>query len=199
MSFREAWKDSAYRSALISAFVQGWSAMGIRVAIYPLFAIQALKADTAVAGLALTMFAIGNASAVTVVGRFADTVGRKPFIQWGLFVLGVTTAALAFTDSIWLFFVFSVIAGAGSGLANPAQQATVADVIGRERKGGRVLARYQMALDGGAILGPIIAGAVVDRFDYSWAFLLTGVLGVIAAGLWFFGRETRPRQPASTQ
>ena len=199
MTFRQAWSDSAYRSALISAFVQGWSAMGIRVAIYPLFAIQALKADTAVAGLALTMFAIGNASAVTVVGRFADTLGRKPFIQWGLFVLGVTTAALAFTDAIWVFFVFSVIAGVGSGLANPAQQATVADVIGRERKGGRVLARYQMALDGGAIIGPIIAGAIVDRFDYSWAFLLTGLLGVIAAGLWFFGRETRPRQVRETK
>ncbi|MDN6667062.1 MAG: MFS transporter [Brevibacterium sp.] len=193
MTFRQAWKDSAYRSALLSAFVQGWSAMGIRVAIYPLFAIQALKADTAVAGLALTMFAIGNASAVTVVGRYADTYGRKPFIQWGLLVLGVTTAALAFTDAIWLFFVFSIVAGIGSGLANPAQQATVADVIGRERKGGRVLSRYQMALDGGAIVGPIIAGAIVDRFDYSWAFLLTGLLGVLAAAFWFTGRETKPR------
>ena len=49
------------------------------------------------------------------------------------------------------------------------------------------------------ITGAVIAGAVVDHFDYSWAFLLTGVLGIIAAGLWFFGRETRPRQPASTQ
>lgn len=193
MTFRQAWQDSAFRSAMLSAFVQGWSAMGIRVAIYPLFAIQALKADTAVAGLALTMFAIGNASAVTVVGRFADTYGRKPFIQWGLLVLGLTTAALAFTDSIWLFFVFSIVAGIGSGLSNPAQQATVADVIGRERKGGRVLSRYQMALDGGAIVGPIIAGAIVDRFDYSWAFLLTGLLGVLAAAFWFTGRETRPR------
>ncbi|WP_350270740.1 MFS transporter [Brevibacterium sp. CBA3109] len=193
MTFRQAWQDSAYRSALFSAFVQGWSAMGIRVAIYPLFAIQALKADTAVAGLALTMFAIGNASAVTVVGRYADTYGRKPFIQWGLLILGLTTAALAFTDAIWVFFVFSIVAGVGSGLANPAQQATVADVIGRDRKGGRVLSRYQMALDGGAIVGPIIAGAIVDRFDYSWAFLLTGLLGVVAAAFWFTGRETKPR------
>ena len=193
MTFRQAWQDSAYRSALVSAFVQGWASMGIRVAIYPLFAIQALKADTAVAGLALTMFAIGNASAVTVVGRYADTYGRKPFIQWGLLVLGVTTAALAFTDSIWLFFIFSVVAGVGSGLANPAQQATVADVIGSDRKGGRVLAKYQMALDGGAILGPVIAGAVVDQFDYSWAFVLTGILCLMASAFWFVGRETRPR------
>lgn len=193
MTFRQAWQDSAYRSALVSAFVQGWASMGIRVAIYPLFAIQALKADTAVAGLALTMFAIGNASAVTVVGRYADTYGRKPFIQWGLLVLGVTTAALAFTDSIWLFFIFSIVAGVGSGLANPAQQATVADVIGSERKGGRVLAKYQMALDGGAILGPVIAGAVVDHFDYSWAFVLTGILCLMASAFWFIGRETRPR------
>src|SRR5699024_11818410 len=106
-------------SAQISSLFQCWSALGIRESIYPLFAFHALGADTAVAGLALTMFAIGNASAVTVVGRFADTIGRKPFIQWGLFVLGVTTAALAFTDAIWLFFVFSVVAGIGPGLANP--------------------------------------------------------------------------------
>src|SRR5699024_5980619 len=49
MTFRQAWKDFAYRSGLISAFGQGWSAMGIRGAIYPLFAIQSLGADTAVA------------------------------------------------------------------------------------------------------------------------------------------------------
>ncbi|MGO2154094.1 MAG: MFS transporter, partial [Brevibacterium aurantiacum] len=104
-----------------------------------------------------------------------------------------STSALAFTDSIWLFFILSVVAGIGSGLANPAQQATVADVIGRDRKGGRVLAKYQMALDAGAILGPIIAGVVVDHFDYSWAFMLTGILGILAAAYWFTGRETRPR------
>lgn len=192
MTFRQAWKDSAYRAALVSAFVQGWSAMGIRVAIYPLFALQALHADAAAAGLALTMFALGNASAVALVGRFADTLGRKPFIIWGLLTLGLSTAALAFTDALWLFFVLSVLAGIGSGLANPAQQATVADVVGRDRKGGRVLAKYQMALDGGAILGPILAGVIVDHFSYAWAFALTGALAILAAAYWLTGRETRP-------
>ncbi|MBR7502912.1 MFS transporter, partial [Mycobacterium tuberculosis] len=109
------------RAALVSAFVQGWSAMGIRVAIYPLFAIQALRADTAAAGLALTMFALGNAAAVALVGRFADTYGRRTFIIWGLLTLGLSTAALAFTDALWVFFALSILAGIGSGLANPAQ------------------------------------------------------------------------------
>ncbi|RAF76464.1 MFS transporter, partial [Burkholderia multivorans] len=106
--------------------------------------------------LALTMFALGNAAAVALVGRFADTYGRRTFIIWGLLTLGLSTAALAFTDALWVFFALSILAGIGSGLANPAQQATVADVVGRERKGGRVLAKYQMALDGGAILGPVL-------------------------------------------
>ena len=194
MTFRQAWRDSAYRAALVSAFVQGWSAMGIRVAIYPLFAIQALRADTAAAGLALTMFALGNAAAVALVGRFADTYGRRPFIIWGLLTLGLSPAALAFTDALWVFFALSILAGIGSGLANPAQQATVADVVGRERKGGRVLAKYQMALDGGAILGPVLAGVIVDHAGYSWAFALTGALAVLAAAYWLTGRETRPRE-----
>ena len=194
MTFRQAWQDSAYRAALVSAFVQGWSAMGIRVAIYPLFAIQALRADTAAAGLALTMFALGNAAAVALVGRFADTYGRRTFIIWGLLTLGLSTAALAFTDALWVFFALSILAGIGSGLANPAQQATVADVVGRERRGGRVLAKYQMALDGGAILGPVLAGVIVDHAGYSGAFALTGALAVLAAAYWLTGRETRPRE-----
>ncbi|WP_425547677.1 MFS transporter [Brevibacterium daeguense] len=193
MRFREAWQDSAYRAALFSGAVHGWTSMGIRVALYPLFALHVLGAGAAVSGLALTVFAAGNAVAVMVVGRFADVRGRRPFILMGLVILGLSTIALGFSTSIPVFFALSVVAGVGAGLLNPAQQATVADVVGSRRSGGIVLSRYQMAIDTGAIFGPVIAGALAEGFGYSMAFVVSGALPLVAFAIWLTGRETLPQ------
>ena len=44
--------------------------------------------------------------------------------------------------------------GVGAGMLNPAQQAALADIVGRERNGGPALATFQMSADSGAIVGP---------------------------------------------
>jgi MFS family permease len=72
-------------------------------------------------------------------------------------------------------------------------QAAVGDVIGRERSGGTVLSRFQMALDVGAIAGPVVSGMLVDAFGYDWAFLVTGLVVLVAWVGWLRGRETLPR------
>lgn len=192
MRFREAWRDSAYRAALVSGAAHGWTSMGIRVAIYPLFALHVLGAGAAVSGLALTVFALGNTVAVAAVGRWADRLGRRPFILTGLLILGISTLALGFSASITMFFVLSVIAGIGAGLLNPSQQAAVADVVGSHRAGGVVLSRYQMAIDTGAIFGPIIAGLLAESMGYSAAFIASGIVVLIAFAVWLVGRETLP-------
>lgn len=198
MAFREALRDSAYRSALVSSFANGWSSFGVRVALIPLFAAAALGAGPELAGIALAVFAAGNAAALTFSGRLADTIGRKPMVLMGLGVNGVATGAIGFTDSVWPFLAVSVIAGLGSGLLNPAQQAVVADVVGNDRSGGKVLAAFQMMADTGAILGPILAGLLADRLSYTWAFGVTGVIALVAAVVWLGGRETISREPERT-
>ncbi|MCK1803039.1 MFS transporter [Brevibacterium sp. R8603A2] len=198
MRFREAWRDSAYRAALVSGAAHGWTSMGIRVAIYPLFALHVLGAGAAVSGLALTVFALGNTFAVAAVGRWADRLGRRPFILTGLLILGISTLALGFSASITMFFVLSVIAGIGAGLLNPSQQAAVADVVGNHRAGGIVLSRYQMAIDTGAIFGPIIAGVLAESMGYSAAFIASGVVVLIAFAVWLGGRETLPARAGTS-
>ncbi|WP_081416384.1 MFS transporter [Arthrobacter castelli] len=196
MGFREAFGDSAYRSALVSSFANGWSSIGVRVALIPLFAGAALGAGPELAGIALAVFAAGNAAALTFSGRLADSIGRKPMVITGLVVNGLATGAIGFTTSVWPFLVVSVIAGLGSGLLNPAQQAVVADVVGNDKSGGKVLAAFQMMADTGGILGPILAGFLADRLSYTWAFGLTGLITLGAAGIWLNGRETVSREPA---
>jgi MFS family permease len=85
------------------------------------------------------------------------------------------------------------VAGIGSGLLGPAQQAAVADVIGNKRSGGRVLAAYQMTSDVGAIAGPVLAGVLADQLGYGWAFGVTGGVLVLAAVVWLATAEPLKR------
>ncbi|WP_083955931.1 MFS transporter [Tersicoccus phoenicis] len=192
LSLREAFADSAYRAAIGSSFANGWAVLGVRVALVPLFATAALDAGPALAGIALAIFAVGNALILPVAGRLTDTFGRRPLILAGLALAGVATMVLGLVPVVWVFVVASVVAGVGAGLLGPAQQASVADVIGPERGSGRVLAVFQMAMDTGAIAGPVVAGLLVDALSYGWAFGITGAICLVATVPWLLARETLP-------
>nr|WP_235563993.1 MFS transporter [Arthrobacter sp. Soil763] len=196
MLLREALRDSAYRAGLASSFANGWATFGVRMATVPLFAVAALGAGSSSAGWALAVFAAGNAAALTFSGRLADTLGRKPLMLAGLVVTGLATAGIGFTHQLFWFLLASTVAGLGSGLLGPAQQAAIADVVGNERSGGKVLAVFQMTSDSGAIVGPVIAGVLADRLGYGWAFGVTGGVLLAAAAGWLLARETFQRQPA---
>nr|WP_296781056.1 MFS transporter [Rhodococcus sp. (in: high G+C Gram-positive bacteria)] len=194
LSLRAALRVPAYRAALASNFATGWTVFGVRVALVPLFVIAVLDRSAAVAAVSLAVFAVGNASVLITSGRLSDVHGRKPFVVIGLVVAGLGTAAVGLADDIVLFMIASFVAGIGSGLMTPAQQASVADVIGSKARGGPVLSTFQMSADVGAILGPVVAGAVVEAYSYGTAFVLSGAILLLAAGWWLFASDTTPRK-----
>ncbi len=195
LGVREAWGDSAYRASVGSAFANGWANFGMRNAILPLFAIAVVGKQPWVAGMALAVFAAGNAAGLAFAGRRADRIGRKPFIVGGLVISGLATAATGFAQDLTMLVIVSVVAGIGAGALNPAQQASLADVVGRERNGGPALAAFQMSQDLGSIVGPLIAGLLVDQGSYPLAFGVTGAITLLAALPWLRARETHSPQP----
>ena len=98
--------------------------------------------------------------------------------------------ATAFAGDIVTMLVLSFVLGLGSGLAAPAEQAVISDIIGYGRSGGQVLSTYQMTQDGGSILGPIVAGVIADLFGFTWAIIVSSVMLAIACLTWVWGRET---------
>lgn len=192
MLLREALADSAYRAALGSAFANGWCNFGVRVAVLPQFAV-AVHDDTWVAGVSLAVAAVGTALTLQVGGRMADRVGRRPLVVTGLLVSAVGLGVVGLSGDLVLLLVLCGVSGLGAGLVNPAQQACVADVVGPDRSGGKVLATFQMAQDAGAIVGPVLIGLVADAFGYGPAFVATGLVSALAALPWLVARETLPR------
>lgn len=193
LTVREALGHRTTRSLLCSFLANGWANFGVRVALVPMFAASVPGIGAAMAGVLLTGFAVGNALALQVAGRLVDRLGRKPLVLVGLVGSGLATVAFGWSADTVTALVLSVLAGGGAGLVNPAQQASAADIIGSGRNGGPVLAMFQMFGDGGAILGPILAGWVADRVGFDWAFALTGVIILLAAVAWLPAAETMPR------
>lgn len=192
LSLRVALEHPTYRAALAAGFANGWAVFGVRVALVPLFVVEALRYGESWGGIALSVFAAGNAITLVSAGRLTDRVGRRLPIIIGLAVSAAATAVLGLLPTMPLFLAASLIAGLGSGLLNPPLNAAVADVVGAGRRGGTVLAGFQMASDIGAILGPLVAGAVAQWFGYGAAFGLTGLVAALALALWLRAPETLP-------
>ncbi|MFC9762418.1 MFS transporter [Rhodococcus jostii] len=192
MTLREALGQPVYRAALGSNFAFGGVIFGVRVAMVPLFVVEALHRDAALAGIALTVFAVGNALVLIVSGRLSDVYGRKLFVLLGLLVCGASTVGMGLSENLLVFLVLSGIAGIGSGVMSPAQQAAVADVVGAKSRGGPVLATFQMVADVGGVLGPVGAGLLAQHLSYAVAFGVTGGVMLLAAVGWLLV----PNKPA---
>lgn len=199
MTYREAMQDTAFRSVLVSNFAHGWVNMGVRVTVIPLFAAAVFTDSAAAAGYALAAYAAGNAIVLQFSGRLADRIGRKPMIMVGFAAGALCVGLYGTADTLWLLLVLSSLSGAAAGIAVPAQQATLADVIGNERSGGKVLAAFQMAMDLGMIFGPLAIGAAADNWGFTWAFLLSAGVAAFAFFAWIPGRETLLSRDANLQ
>lgn len=190
LSLKRAMLVPQFRTLLFSVFSFGWASYGVRVSLIPLLVAVTFGGDATMAAWILAAYAAGNAVFIFPAGRWTDTIGRKPMLVVGLSILAVAYAAMGVAPSLWVLGAIMLVAGAGSALANPGQQAVLADVLAKRRGGGPVAA-YSMASDLGGVLGPALAGLVVDLAGFSWAFVLTAVLLAAAASVWSLSRDSR--------
>ena len=152
----------------------------------PLFALAVFGQGqgTAVAGISMAVFAVGNGCALLFSGKLTDRVGRKIPVLLGMSVLVLSIGAMGVFTSLTGFIICSIVAGFGGGILGPAQQASVADVIGSGRNGGKALAAFQMCTDLGSIIGPLLAGVMADMISYELAFAISASVGLVGVIAW---------------
>jgi MFS family permease len=196
VSLRMVLRQRAYRAALFSNFATGWAAFGLRIALVPLFVVEALGRGPGFAGVALATFAVGNVSVVIPSGFLSDRIGRRKLLILGLTVSAASTILVGFTSSVPVFLAAAYVTGAATGIFISPQQAAVADIVGSKARGGTAVATFQMMADFGWIIGSLVVGQVAEHASFGTAFVVSGVVLLLAALAWTFAPETRGRPPA---
>ncbi len=190
---RQALRSRAYRAAALATLADGFAALGVRSAIVPLFVRDVLHRTPVWTGVGFLIFAALNGLALLPGGRAADALGRRPVIITGCAVSAGGMLLLAFGPGLAGYLAAMAAAGAGSGLLDVAPSAMIGDLL--HRRGGTLVALYQMAGDAGTVTGPVVAGLLVDSVSYAAAFELAAAVLVAAAVAGLFAPETRPTGP----
>lgn len=185
----QALRGRAYRAAAAANLADGFTALGVRSALVPLFVRDVLHRPPVWTGAGFAVFAALNAAMLLPAGRAADTFGRRPVLVAGCGVSAAGMAMLALLGGTSGFLVALAVAGLGSGLLDVAPAAMIGDIL--PRQGGTLVASYQMAGDTGSVVGPVAGGFLADAVSYSAAFGLAAAVLTAAAGLGILAPETR--------
>ena len=178
-----------YRSALIISFITSWVLFGMSRSILPLFMVEEIKVSPSFMGLGFTISTIINGVFLLKAGKLSDLNGRRYSAVLGTSFLTLFILALALTTKPWMFIAASVIVGFGGAFLSTTPSAIVGDVL--EGKGGQVIGLFQMAGDAGAMVAPLILGAIADGYGYRPAFLISAALMLVAVAVSIKLPETR--------
>ncbi|MDR2973300.1 MAG: MFS transporter [Propionibacteriaceae bacterium] len=184
-------KDRRFRAATMMNFANGWQSNGVRNLLIPLFVVEVLHKTTSWTGLAFAIAAVAQACCLPLTGWGTDRLGRRFMLVLGGSITATMSIGIALTGSYALLVVLMCVYSVGASATGAASQALLADTVPISASSG--LAAYQMAGDIGLILGPLVAGAVLDAFSMAWAWGLGAVLILIAVGLaWHTPRTVQP-------
>ena len=185
---REALRNRSYVTALAVNLGNGFASFGLRSAIIPLFVVNSLHLDKAWAGWGAFASAVVQFPFLVRAGRLSDTRGRRLALMIGTGVTFIGFLVLAMTGAWWGYLVAMGVLGAAAAFLGAGPSAVVGDIT-EGRREGPVVATFQMMSDAGAVVGPLVAGAIVaSTGSYSVGFLVGA--GVLA--LTFFMSATMP-------
>jgi DHA2 family multidrug resistance protein-like MFS transporter len=140
---------------------------------------KAFNASQTTLNLVAVGYSLGLASSVLYLGALGDRYGRKTMLLLGM-GLSIPASLLAgLAPSIGVLFVARLAGGVAAGMAFPTTLALITALWAGEAR-TRSIALWSAI--GGAIaaLGPLLSGALLERFDWGSVFLVTLPLAGVA-------------------
>ena len=173
-SLRTAAASPTYRAALAGNFAVGFSVLGVRSTVVPLLVVQGLGLGPGWIGAAFTLAALVQGVLLLPAGRAVDDLGRRPALLGGGLLAAVSLAGLAAATGPVSLLLATTVFAAGAALLGVAPAALLGDVV--QGRGGTAVAVWQMSSDLGSVVGPLVAGVLIDRGSFPVALLVSAAV-----------------------
>lgn len=127
-----------------------------------------------------------------VWGRIADRKGRKLMLLRTALGMSIVLTLAAFVTNVWQLLALRTLQGVFSGFISNAN--TLIATTTPKEESGRALGTLTTGNVSGALLGPMIGGAIAQIYGYRIPFVITGVVLFIAflLSLFFVHEDFKP-------
>jgi MFS transporter, ACS family, hexuronate transporter len=145
--------------------------------------------------LVVIAFRVAYAVMQTVGGRLIDRLGTRDGLSLAVLFYSAAAMLTSLASGLWSFCAFRFLLGAGEAANWPAATKAVSEWFPRRERGWAV-ALFDSGSSVGAAIAPALVLFLIGRFGgWRWAFLLTGVLGLVWLAAWrryYYPPESHP-------
>jgi len=182
----EALRSFAFWGAVLSAGIRNASYHAVSVHFIPLMVWKGLSREEAT--LLLSAFALLGMASTLVFGWLADNSHKPRLTATILFGAGAAMLLPILTSSFWPMVLFTTLF-ANVEATYSVGWALVGDLFGRKHY-AKIRGYMTFFYAWGGVLGPVIAGAIFDRWQTYEPLLWSLVVVFMVAGLFFASLTT---------
>lgn len=128
-------------------------------------------------------------------GKAMDRHGRFWVALPSVLIMGLSMVLIPATEGLWTFVIVSMVIGLGNGIGSGIVMTLGADASPREGR-TQFLGVWRMIADIGASGAPAVLSAITALASLALGIVATGLLGFVAAGVfwrWLPRTESQPR------
>ncbi len=188
--------DQVARRVVIAVCLSAFAEWGGSSAVLPLLPVYLHNRGSSVTLVGFTMAAF-FAAAVLVqypVGRLSDRIGRRTIQLAGLVTYSFATILFVFVSAPLAALLFRGLQGAGVGVVDVANAATIGEVVPESQRGRAFGALYGTRTAGMAI-APFFGG-LAGLGEMHWLFVAAAIAVLLAAvPIYLFAPRNRRREP----
>lgn len=180
-TLRQGLRSRAFWSLSLSLAASNFCTTPAFVLLVPALARAGIPTEAA--AVAAAAIPLASLPGRLIAGFWGDQADKRVLMAFGFGLQATGLVLLAATDSLPLLALFVAVFGTGFGAPLPLRSAIQADLFGL-RALGSLQGMVTFATTLGGLVGPIVAGAIVDLSgDYRPGFLACAAVGALAVPL----------------